>query len=329
MVISSQFAAQLQKQQEPKLLQHAVQALRLAEYGKKHSLKPNHNSKIVEFFRPAVADLTAAGAPVALTEGGQNLTDYDMSYTAVPITLQQRGQVARVSDIVNNVALLNFVKDTVARMGETAALDADSLCRDALAHQTTGLSKLYAQNVADWAALAALGATPAAGKLVPKDILRARTRLEVNRAPMINGKYVMVVPPQVAHDILNNPEWREVIRHNDADKYFKGVIGEIFGVVIVVATNPFREAVGGAEGTYASNGGIYTSFVLGAESFGVVDMASLGGSPFKPQVVILDKPDKSDRLGQYISIGWKAYWGTGVLNPSFGVALRSLSEFAG
>lgn len=326
MIISSSFSAQLQKQQEPKLLEHAKHHLRLTEYAKKHSLKPNHNSKQVEFFRRAVADLTAAGAPTGLTEGGQSLTDRDFVYTAVPVTLSQYGQTAKVTDIVNNIALLNFVKDTVALMGEEAALHCDSICRDALAHPTTGLTKMYAQGLADWAALAAAAAS--AGKLVPKDVLRAKTKLEVNRAPKINGKYVMIVPPQVAHDILNNAEWREVIRYNDADKYFKGVIGEIFGVMIVEATNPFRELKAGAEGTYAAAGEIFTSYVLGAEAFGVVDMQSLGGSPFKPQIVILDKPDKSDRLGQFISVGWKVYWGTAVLNASFGIALRSQSEFA-
>lgn len=328
MVISSQFAAQLQKQQEKNLLTHAVQNLRLAEFGKKHSLKPGHNSKTVQFFRRGAASLTGAGAIASLTEGGQALTDRDITVDAIEATIAQFGQAAKVSDIVNNVALLDYVKMTVAQMGEEAALYYDTLIRNELAHPTTGLSKLYAQGVTTFNGLVA--ATAAAGKLVPSDILRCRTKLEIARAPRINGKYVMVVPPQVAHDILNNPEWREVIRHQNADKYFKGLIGELFGVMIVEATNPFREAAtNGTEGTYDPVGPIYTSFVLGAEAFGCIDFTSLGGTPWKPQVIILDKPDKTDRLGQYISIGWKAASAQKVLNPEFGIALRSRTEYVG
>lgn len=327
MNILSSITAQLQKQQEPKLLEHAKHNLVLANYGKKHKLKPNQNNRTVTFYRRAAADLTAAGAPTTLTEGGQTLTDRDLTYTAVDVSLTQYGQTARVSDIMSHIALLDFVKDNVALMGEEAALKADSIIRDQLSHPTTGLAKIYAQKLANFNAL--VGATNAAGRLLPSDILRAVTILENNRAPMINGKYVFIVPPAVASDILNNAEWREVIRNNDAEKYFKGVIGELFNAIIVKHTNPFREAnTVDTEGTYAAAGTIYSCYALGAEAFGIVDMDSLGGSPFKPQIIILDKADKSDKLNQYINIGWKTYWGSAVLNATFGLTVRCKTEFA-
>jgi N4-gp56 family major capsid protein len=99
-------------------------------------------------------------------------------------------------------------------------------------------------------------------------------------------------------------------------------------------TNPFQEDE--TEGTYAATfsgagtnttGHIFTTQVLGRGAFGMAKMNALGGNPLKPQVIINDKPDKVDPLNQFITAGWKSYAGAVVLNPAWGINLRTKSRY--
>lgn len=184
----------------------------------------------------------------------------------------------------------------------------------------------YAQGLANFAALAAANA--AGGKLVPTDILKAMTQLKINRATPINGCYVLIISPQVAHDLLNSADWQSFVKTQYAEKIFKGEIGNIFGVRIVEATNPFIE--GATEGTAdpAAAKPIYSNIVLGQEAFGAVDMGQPGSSsPFKPSIIVNNAADKADPLNQYIVAGWKSFWASVVLNPKFAINVRSQAEF--
>lgn len=318
---TSFFANNLQVTYEPKLLEHAVKKLIYDQFAIKRGLAPNSSSKTLRFRRRCEADLNAVGAPKALTEGVAPTEDRDVSYENVDITLGQRGQISKTTDVLDALELLQVVKDTVSLMGDECALDADSLMRNQLSHPTTGLRRMYTGGAADFAALKAKTANEA--RMTPKDLLRAAAQLKTKKAPTINGVYVAVIPPAVEFDILNHPDWKEIVRYQNANKLFKGEIGDFGGIRLVRHDNPFREDA--AEGTYDAAGEIFTVHVLGATAYGCADMAKLGG--FKPKMIILDKPDKSDPLGQLIKMGWKSFWGSGVLNRNYGISLRCKSEF--
>ena len=313
---------------EKQLLQHAVKKLEFAQYGKPGQLLPKSGGKVIRYFRRVEASLTGTGAPAALTEGTPPANSRDISYVPVDIPLGQRGQTSTTTDVADATGLLNFINDSISLLGEECALDADTIVRNQLHDLATGLQRRYAQGLADFAAVAA--ATDSAGRLTPRDVLAASKQLFINRAPKINGVYVCLVSPEVAYDILNNAEWREVIRQNYAEKYFKGEIGDLLGTRIVEHNNAFVEKSDGAEGTYVdpeAGGNIFSTVVLGAEAFGVPDMKKLGGSPSKPTVIINNKPDKSDPLNQKTIVGWKSYWGSAVLNKKYGQIIRSRTEF--
>lgn len=335
MAINSTLVADtIQPLYSKKLLEHAIQLTCLADYAEQGDVAAGAGAQSITFFRPPSASLTATGAPAALTEGTAPTARRDISYTPITVSLSQRGATAEVTDIASTVGLMRFLDTAITTMSEEYALDCDSIIRGQLAHASTGLTKRYAQGLANFAALAAAAAT--AGCIVPRDLLDAMTALKIQRAPTFGGKYVAVLPPQLTRDILNSDLWREVVRQNNADKVFKGEIGEFFGCKIIESTNPMQEDE--TEGTYASTfssagtnttGFIYTGMVLGKGAYGVASIKKLGASSlYKPQVIINDKPDKSDPLNQKIIAGWKAYWGSAVLNAAFGVALRGKSQFA-
>lgn len=316
-----------------KLLDHAVQETRLTEFAMQEELPPGIGATSVRFFRPPSADLSATGAPAALTEGTAPTNFRDISYTAIDVTLAQLGQVAKVTDIANTVGLVKYLDTAIQLMGEEFALDVDTRIRNILCHASTGLTKRYAQGNANFAALA--GATLANGKVIPRDFLDSLTYLKKQRAPKINGCYVAIAPPEGTRDILNNSEFREVVRQNYADKIFKGEVGDFYGCRIIEGTNAFQEDE--TEGTYASTfssagtnttGLIYSTIITGKGAYGAVNMKKMGASLQKPQVIIVDKPDSGNPLGQYLIVGWKAYWAGVRLNQAWGIALRHKTEYA-
>jgi len=305
------------------LLEQVEQLLVLNQFAQEKSLPRNVGSKIIQFYRREKA---ASGNVVALTEGTPISTFRDFVYTPVSGTLLQLGQAMKITDVVQMTSLFDTMKDGVALMGEECALEADDRMRNVLAHQTTGLTKRYAQGLADWAAVAA--ATAANAKLTGLDLLDGATSLKSasSRAPKINGGYVAVVPPEGTRDLMNDDLWLDAVKYSDVKKLYAGEVGSLYGVRVVEATNPFIEDNSGAEGTYAAAGEILTSMVLGRGAFGVPKLAGTA-SPWKPQVMMNLKPDKSDPLNQFVIAGWKAFWVTVLLNATFGRAIRHKTQF--
>jgi N4-gp56 family major capsid protein len=160
------------------------------------------------------------------------------------------------------------------------------------------------------------------------------TALKIARAPKINGHYVAIVPPEASRDILNNADFREVVRQENADRIFKGEVGDFFGLRIVEGTNPFKEdETEGTEATTFSTGGsnttgfIYSTIITGKGAYGIVDMKKLGGVAKKPQVIIVDTADSANPLNQFVTVGWKAYWAQAILNSAWGITLRHKTQY--
>lgn len=333
MINTSAVSNTIQPHYSKKLLARAVQMTRLAEFATQESIEAGIGATSVRFFRPPQADLSATGAPAALTEGTAPSAYRDIAYTPIDVALGQIGQVAKVTDIASTVGLVKYLDTTIDLFGDEFALDVDTRIRNNLVHASTGFTKRYAQGAADFATLAA--ATLANGAVIPRDFLDAMTKLKLNRAPTINGNYVAIVPPQGTRDILNNSEFREVVRQNYADKIFKGEVGDYYGLRIVEGTNPFTEDE--TEGTLATSfsgagtnttGFIYSTIITGKGGYGVVDMKKLGGVGKKPQIIVVDKADSGNPLNQFTLVGWKAYWASVVLNSAWGITLRHKTQFA-
>lgn len=314
------------------LLKVAEQELHLAEYAQTQELPAGAGAKSVTFFRPDEPNLKAVGAPKALTEGVAPTERRKISYTPIEVTLTQIGQVTEVTDIADAVGLFNYLKNAITIMGGEFAMDVESRIRDILANPDNGFIRRYATKAdgtptTDFAALKAL--TGAEGIVKPVDLLDSMTQLKVNRAPKIGGGYVGYFSAAQTRDMLNDKDWKDVIKSQNADKVFKGEIGQMSNCRIVEGTLPMRESA--AEGTYDENGAIYTAFVLGKDAYGTIDMKKLGSAPKAkaPTIIINDKADKIDPLNQYILAGWKAYWASVALYKKWGIALRTRTNFVG
>lgn len=309
----------LQSHFSKKLLDHAIQAIVLNQFAVFSDLPKKAGAKTVTFFRRAKAD---AANVQTLTEGVPINVFNKVTYERIDVALAQVGEAAKISDITTYVDLLNALQNSIEMMGEDAALFADQLTRnEVVTNITASGQRRYAGGASNFSGLSALSADD--GKAQVPDFLDCATRLKLRRAPQIGGFYVGIVPPQVSRDLMRDDEWQKASQYGAVTQIFKGEVGKIFGVRFIETTVPFRE--NSTQNTYADGGPILTSIVTGRGAYGVTRLA--GDSPVSPRVMISDKPDKADPLNQFLIAGWKAYYGTKLLNNEWVCTLRSKTAY--
>jgi N4-gp56 family major capsid protein len=328
---SGGITGQYQKYFSKKLLPHAVQLLVLAQFGQKVPFPREQGAVTIRFTR---GDVAAAANVLAGGEGIPTTTFRDYNYTFIDATLVEYEIAAKISDVLSWTNLFDTLKNMTGVMGEDVALHADSKIRDTIVAGVTGAgNRRYVGATQTFAGLAALtgGVPSATGAITINDLLDAMTRLTITRAPFLNGEYVACAGPQVCRDILADPKVLLAGQYGTSKALLTGEVGRWYGVRVVKHTNPFIEDGTGSEGTFAvpasAANAIYRTFVMGTDGFGIPQMGGL--SPFNPQMMICDKPDKSDPTNRFITAGLKTYWVAVVLNNQWIVSVSSKSVYAG
>lgn len=146
-------------------------------------------------------------------------------------------------------------------------------------------------------------------------VLDAVTRLRINRAPLIDGRYVMVTDPRITRDLQRDTNWLAASNNNPnaGRPFYNGEVGEIAGCRVVTQTNSFI-CRGTSEYVYSNPTGggtpagtdIIVSFFLGDEAFAVPFLS--GEDPMSPRMYIVDTPDKSDPTNQLTTVGVKLFF---------------------
>jgi N4-gp56 family major capsid protein len=333
------FASRVQTYYNPKLLEALKYNLQLARFGLQGKYPAAGATPTIRFFRPRLANTVGTGP---LTEGTvpTNLTEVAVGYVDVPLT--QRGALAKVTDIVLATDLLDTVKLYTQTMGADAALDLDTVTRNTLVAGLNNSNATYTgyferfagtantgNSANDFASMSALSSSSA--NMTRAENIKCITQLKSARVPKIAGKYVCIVPPAIIHDLRKDTTLTLAFQYQ-GEPLYKDQVVMLDGVVFIEATNPFQET---AYGTFAAGGKVFTSIYLGDAAFGVpgLDNAKAGGSPFAPQLIIINKPDHYNPLAQFIQIGWKAFYGAKPLitnesweSPRF-VLFRSQTTF--
>lgn len=285
-------------------LKHAIDRLVLAELMEQFDLPKNAGSMTMRFFRRGEAN---ADNVRDLTEGTP-LTDYThTTLETVEASLAQYGDVSKISDTRVATDLIKQLELETARMGEEAALHHDTKIRDEI-YTEMGLSANSAQLIDK------TGASTTTVAL--EDLDKAASILKENRAPTFaGGNYVAVVSPRQSYDLRRDSDWKNVASYSDKEKIYNGEIGKFFNVKVVECTNA-------KEFTYDTSSTGVAAFVFGKEFAGTVKLSG-SSSPMKPQLLINDKPDKSDTLNQFVTVGYKFYSAAKTLNPKFGVMIKA------
>jgi N4-gp56 family major capsid protein len=314
------FANRVQTYFTPELLKALLYHLVLAKYG--WTQKFPAIGTTIRFFRPRGANTTGVAA---IAEGVTPTTLSEVAVGYVDVPLSQRGALATVTDLVQAIDLLNTVQQYVKSMGADAALDLDTVIRNALvtalndsnATYTGAFFERFAGTVntgvssTDFATFNAL--TAANAQMTRARHLVNLTQLRASRVPLIEGKYAVLVPPQVMLDVRKDVDWVSAATRMADGSIFKNDEIELDGGVFIPHDNPWRE--GATYKTYSASGANFGVLYLGDGAFGTpqLDNNKAGGSPMAPRMNILTSPDKSDPLNLKTFIGWKAFYGAKAL----------------
>lgn len=286
------------------LIDEATSNLVHDQFGQKRPI-PANGGKTIEFRK--FAPLAKATTP--LTEGvtpdGKSL-----AVSTITATVNQYGDYITQSDVLELTALDNTILEATKLLGRQAGLTLDTIVRDIL---HSGNNVTYCPKVADGVetAVTSRGDLDASSQLTVKVIQQVVAKLRGQNAPTIGGKYVAIIHPYVAYDLMRDPEWIDAHKYANPTNLYEGEIGEIAGVRFVQTTE-----------AKIYEGGVFGTLIFGEGAYGVTEITG-GGL----QTIVKQKGSAgtADPLDQRSSVGWKAIKTAELLIPNYLVRVESKS----
>jgi N4-gp56 family major capsid protein len=205
------------------LLDTAKPNLVHTQFGKKTPI-PRNGGKVIEWrrwspFKKALNPLQEGVTP--------NGTPINVGYITKEV--KEYGDYTTVSDLLDMTAIDNVILEVTERHADNAALTLDTIVRNEL---NSGTQVMYHGSVA------ARSSLTASDKITAADVLKAVTQLRKMNAPTINGKYVAIIHPSVAHDLMQDTTWVQAHTAGGADSQnlYQGEIGELYGCRFIQST---------------------------------------------------------------------------------------------
>jgi N4-gp56 family major capsid protein len=356
---STTLTSQFQNYFSKELLSIVQQETILDQFAMKAPIPKNNGNRAISMFRfgaPSIGSVQTLAAPTAYANEGVPISSANyrqLALNSLSKSLAQYGQVIGLTDILRATDLFNSLQQATKTSGLDMALWVDSVIRNTLigSNLTTSGSSIGSaaegggtfDNSDACGTAAASGGTCVYGNpatlttqtfvglnadttaanttMTASAVLDSMTRLKRNRAPMINGGYVLATDPRVARDLMRDSDWLNASNYgNKGQPFYKGEVGSIYGCRVVTQTNSFVSTGSATEndkfvyqataagGGLAAGKDIIASFFFGNEAFGIP--ALTGDDPLSPRIVITDTPDKSDPLNQLVTVGVKLFFAT-------------------
>ena len=267
------------------------------QFGQKRPI-PANGGKTIEFRKFS----SLPKATTALTEGvtpdGKSLT-----VTAITATVEQYGDYITQSDVLELTSLDNTILEATKLLGKQAGLTLDTIVRDKIHGENKSI--FWANDKASRTALTN------DDQLTVKEIQAVVAFLRGQNAPTIGGKYVAIIHPYVAYDLMRDPEWIDAHKYANPTNLYEGEIGEVAGVRFVQTTE-----------AKIYEGGVFSTLVFGEGAYGVTEISG-GGL----QTIVKQKGSAgtADPLDQRSSVGWKAIKTAELLVPNYLCAIESKS----
>ena len=276
------------------------------QFGQKRPI-PQGSGKTIEFRK--FAPLAKATTP--LTEGvtpdGKSLT-----VSTITSTVNQYGDYITQSDVLELTALDNTILEATKLLGRQAGMTLDTVVRNVL---QSGTNVTYCPKVAadgTKTEVTSRSALDNTCQLTVDVVNQVVAKLRAQNAPTIGGKYVAIIHPYVAYDLMSDPDWKEAHKYAKPENMYEGEIGEIGGVRFVQTTE-----------AKIYDGGVFGSLFLGDGAYGVTEISG-GGL----QTIVKQKGSAgtADPLDQRSSVGWKAIKTAELLIPNYLVRVESKSK---
>lgn len=199
------------------------------QFGQERDI-PKNGGKVIEFRKFAPLNKALEPLTEGVTPDGNNLT-----VTSMTAEVSQYGDYIVQSDVLELTALDNTILEATKLLGRQAGLTLDTVTRNIL---QSGTNVSFASK---WSGTTETEVTKRSD-LDSTSILKVDTvqqvvaKLRACNAPTINGKYVAIIHPYVAYDLMRDPEWIDAHKYAQPENLYTGEIGEIAGVRFVQTT---------------------------------------------------------------------------------------------
>ena len=291
------------------LIDEATPALVHDQFGQKRPI-PKNGGKTIEFrkFLP----LTKATTP--LTEGvtpqGKNLET-----ATITAEVSQYGDYITMSDMLELTSIDNVIVEATTLLGHQGGATLDTVVRNIL---HTGTNVMYCPKVAadgSETPVTSRGDLDATCQLTVKAIQKAVAKLRAQNAPTISGKYVAIIHPYAAYDLMRDKEWIDAHKYAQPENLFEGEIGEVAGVRFVQTSE-----------AKIYEGGVFGTLIMGKDAYGTTEIAGGGMETIVKQK---GSAGTADPLDQRSSVGWKGQKTAEILVEQYMVRVESKSaEFS-
>ena len=255
---------------------------------------------------------TVAG--LTLTEG-TTPTEGSWAMEQQEVSLTQIGEYIIMSDIVLQDSPVEIIANALSDIAMNVAAVADILVQDVIDAGTN----VYYSN--DATSRTTIGSNDT---LSASNISKAQAILLANNAkPYDAGMFMGVIHPHVLHDLrieTGTGAWLDANKYVTPEKIFKGEIGALSGVRIVVSPNLqfYANASNGSGSTGTID--VYPTYFFGKDAYGVVREGE-PQSVFNP----LGSSGSADPLKQRASAGVKFRVGATILRENALVRFESYS----
>lgn len=306
------------------MLEHARPIIVLSDYGQAKPM-PKNKAEQVKFRRPVPYVVSTT----QLTEG-VTPTSHKTSYVDVPATMGQYGDLAEITDRVDDLSEDPVLRDMSVLAGEQAAETIEMVTWGVI---QGGTNVVYG----------AAADTQRSDVNDPLSLNAQRTAtrfLKAQRGRVISNKMSSSVqygteamaPAYLAfgHTDLD-PDVRDIPGFVPCEKYgsMKALpyeIGKVETVryILTPLLDPFIGAGNGtANGMLQSDGSnvdVYPIVVIAKDAYGLIPLRGAGA--IHPTVLNPGIPSKSDPLGQKGFVGWKTWFVCVVLNQAWMVRIE-------
>lgn len=204
-----------------RLIDNAEPNLVYDQFGTKYPI-PKNGGKTIEMRRYTPLKKALRPLTEGVTPQGNKL-----NVTALTATVEQYGDYIELSDMLEMTAIDNNVVISLDLLSSQAGRTLDTITREVVC---AGTNKSFAPKInADGSTSQILlrEDVTTACRLTPSEIRKGIAKLKRHNAIPINGYFVAVIHPDVACDIMGDPEWIEAHKYATPENIYEGELGRI------------------------------------------------------------------------------------------------------
>lgn len=282
------------------------------QFGQKRPI-PKNGGKTIAFRKFAPLDKALTPLTEGVTPDGKSLEVH-----TVTATVSQYGDYVTLSDVLDLTAVDNVVVEALKLLGRQGGATMDTVVRNVL---QSGTNVTYCPKVVDGVetAVTSRAELDETAQLTVDVVQQVVAKLRAQNAPTIHGKYVAIIHPYVAYDLMRDPEWIDAHKYAQPVNLYEGEIGEIAGVRFVQTTEAKIYTGAGCPAGLA----VFGSLFFGDGAYGTTEITGGGMETIVKQK---GSAGTADPLDQRSSVGWKGMKTAELLIPQYLVRVESCSK---